>query len=97
MLVKVLEETLAVKSVFFNNFLESQNDVINDLAFLLCRLSTAIVGACACIVEGNINLLFEALLGENLVYEVTEFSPPNVLTLLWCFEVGGEKIELQLR
>jgi hypothetical protein len=50
-LIKVLEKALAVKSVLFNDFLESKNDVVNDCAFFLARISTTVVGTGASIVN----------------------------------------------
>lgn len=44
-LIKVLEETLAIKSVFLNNFLKSNNNIVNNLTFLFSRLSFSVVGS----------------------------------------------------
>lgn len=89
MLVKVLEKALAVKSVLFNNFLESSYDVINDCALFLARLSSTIVCVCASIVNYRVNLLFETFLCENLINIIAELPPFNVLSFFWCLEVGG--------
>lgn len=93
MLIKVLEKALAVKSVLFNNFLESSYDVVNDCALFLACLSSTIVSVCASIVNYRVNLLFETFLCENLVNIIAELPPFNVLSFFWCLEVGGQQIK----
>ena len=93
MLIKVLEKALAVKSVLFNNFLESNYDVFNDCALFLACLSSTIVSVCASIVNYCVNLLFESFLCENLVNIIAELPPFNVLSFFWCLEVGSQQIK----
>ena len=50
-LIKVLEKAFAVKSVLFNYFLESKNDVINDCTLFLGCFPTTIVRTGASIVN----------------------------------------------
>jgi hypothetical protein len=92
-LIKVLEKALAVKSVLFNNFLESSYDVVNDCALFLARLSSTIVSVCASIVNYRVNLLFETFLCENLINIIAELPPFNVLSFFWCLEVGSQQIK----
>jgi len=39
-------------------------------------------------------MLFQSLFRENFFNLVTEFSPPDMLTFLWRFEVSCQEIEL---
>jgi len=87
-LIEVLEETLAVKSVLFNDLLESKDNIVNDCTLFLASFSTTVVGAGTSIVNYSINLLFETFLCKNLINIIAELSPFNVLTFFWCLEVS---------
>lgn len=49
-MIKVLEKTLRIKSIFPNNFLELTNNIRNGLSFLLSWLSSTVVCECSRIV-----------------------------------------------
>ncbi len=89
MLIKVLEKALAVKSVLFNNFLESRYNVFNDSTLFFARLSSTIVGVCASIVDNSVDLLFETFLCKYLINVITKLPPFDMLSFFWCLEVGG--------
>lgn len=85
--VKVLEETLGIKSVLANNFLEVFNNLLNCGALGICGLSTAVVGHGVGVIEANVNGLFELLLGKDVINRVRESFPAHVLTFFWRLEI----------
>jgi hypothetical protein len=84
--VKVLEETLGIESVFADDFLELLDDLLDDGTLSLGWLSAAVVDQSASVIEFDVHGLFELLFGENIVDGVRKRFPEHVLSLLWRFE-----------
>jgi hypothetical protein len=65
--VKVLEETLGIESVFADDFLELLNDLLDDGTLSLGWLSAPVVGQSARVIELDVDGLFKLFLGKNVV------------------------------
>jgi len=95
--VKVLEKALGIESVLSDNLSEALNDVLNDVSLVLLGLLSAVDGLGANSIERLVNLLLEALLGEDLIDSVAEVPPSDMLALLGSLECLTEKLELRGR
>ena len=84
--VSVLEEALCVQSILSDNFTEVLNDLLAQFSLFCFCLAPSVDCLCADITDGNIEVLFEAFLGEYFVDTVGEISPLDVLALLRCLE-----------
>lgn len=65
--VKVLEETLGIESVFADDFLELLDDLLDDGTLSLGWLSAAVVGQGARVIELDVDGLFKLFLGKNVI------------------------------
>lgn len=65
--VKVLEETLGIESVFADDFLELLNDLLDDGTLSLGWLSAPVVGQGARVIELDVDGLFKLFLGKNVI------------------------------
>jgi hypothetical protein len=65
--VKVLEETLGIESVFADDFLELLYDLLDDGTLSLGWLSAAVVGQGARVIELDVDGLFKLFLGKNVI------------------------------
>ena len=83
MSIWVLEEALGIKSLSSDEV----SECIKNLADVLLVSVTWPFGSVEALGSGTINLniyrFLKALLGENFIDAVTEFSPQNMGTLLW--------------
>jgi len=65
--VKVLEETLGIESVFAYDFLELLDDLLDDGTLSLGWLSAPVVGQGARVIELDVDGLFKLFLGKNVI------------------------------
>lgn len=85
--VKILEETLSIKSVFTDYFLKISNNLLNSSTLILSWFSTAIICKSPGIIEAKINIFFKLFLCEDLINTVRENLPTNVFSSFWRLEV----------
>ena len=91
--ILVLEKALGIQSLSVDKEHELLLDSGNVLGVSLVWHLLAVEGLGSGVIEGNINRSFKVLFGENLINSVTEFSPFNMASSLWCLEFFSEKFE----
>lgn len=84
--ILVLEEALSIKSFSVNQRFELFLNMGNVLFISIIWLFLAIERLGSSIIERDINRSLKVLLGEYLINEVTEFSPADMSSGLWCLE-----------
>jgi len=97
MSILVLEETLSVKSLSVDQEHELLLHLGNVLGINIIWLLNTIERLRSSIIKRNVDGSLEIFLGENLINLITEFSPLNMVTSLWCLEFFGEEFELSSR
>ena len=95
--VSVLEEALSIKSVLPDDFAELVDNLLAECCVSSGGLTSAIGGGGASFANSSVKVLFETLLGENLVNSVREFSPLDMGAFLGGFEGFSEHSKLLLR
>jgi len=95
--ISVLEEALCIEAVLADDLSEVLNDLLAESALTLIGLASSINGLGASLANDGIDILLEALGGEDLVDAVRELSPLDVSSLLWCLEHLAEHLELAVR
>ena len=95
--VSVLEEALSIKSVLPDDFAELVDNLLAECCVSSGGLTSAIGGGGASFANSSVKVLFETLLGENLVNSVREFSPLDMGAFLGGFEGFCEHSKLLLR
>ena len=97
MAVVVLEEGLGVKSVPPGEFGEVEHDLLNLRLIVFICLWSVIVSRGVDIINVAVDVLLEALLGEDFVHCIAEVPPADVLASLVGLEFLAEVLELLLR
>ena len=93
MSIKVLEETLNIKSLSSQELLEPSYNFLRDVSLLLVCICSSILSWSSSIIHNHINCFFKTLLCEDFVNWITEFSPFNMLSFFWCLEKGNKFIK----
>lgn len=97
--VVILEEALGIESVAAHNFLETANNVIDASLLVVAGIFAPVKGRGNGVTEHDVNVLLEALLGEDAVDSVDKFAPAHVVAslLITSGESGSEELELGVR
>lgn len=91
--ILILEETLGIESFSVNQELKLFLNISHVFMVSLIWLTLAIDRLSSRIIKRDIYRLLQILFSEYFIDAVTELSPANVGTCLWCLESFAEKSE----
>lgn len=91
--IPVLEEGLGIESVLADDFGETVKNGLDLRSFISGGGGASVESLGSGVVEWLVNVLFESLLGEDLIDGVTEVSPVDVLASFGGLERGAEHLE----
>lgn len=97
MFIKVLEETLSIKSVLSHKLSEISNDSLYVISLFLSSLDTVVLNLGSSCANFSIKVLLESLFGEDLVNMIAEFSPFNMFSSLWSLVNLVKLLKLSMR
>ena len=86
MAIKILEETLSIKSVLSNKLSELINNFLDICLLIICGIWSSINSLGTNLTNWMVNSLFKTFLCENFINSITELSPLNVCSCFWCLE-----------
>ena len=97
MFIKVLEETLSIKSVLSHKLSEISNNSLYVISLFLSSLDTVVLNLGSSSANFSIKVLLESLFGEDLVNMIAEFSPFNMFSSLWSLVNLVKLLKLSMR
>ena len=97
MFIKVLEETLSIKSVLSHKLSEISNDSLYVISLFLSSLDTVVLNLGSSSANFSIKVLLESLFGEDLVNMIAEFSPFHMFSSLWSLVNLVKLLKLSMR
>jgi len=91
--IPVLEEGLSIESVLADDFGETVKDGLDLRSFISGGGGASVESLGSGGVEWCVNVLFESLLGEDLIDRVAEVSPVDVITSFGGLERVADHLE----